>query len=267
MTRLIALLLLFLTAQAGAAGLQARVDRTQVGFGETFELILESEDGTQFANPDLTPLADSFVVSATRRENRLVGSQGQTRPVTRWLITLQPRHAGQLQVPALSMGQWRSEPILLQVQAGATDSAEALAPVFIDASLDQDQVYVQAQVVLTLRIYHSVSLYEDSTLSPLQMTDALVERLGDVRTYEKLINGVRHGVIEVRYAIFPQKSGELAIPSQLFRAVAVARTIPTRCSGHAPGAPPRSSRRAFRCRSGRSRRSTRATSPGCPRAG
>ncbi|WP_028239317.1 BatD family protein [Stutzerimonas azotifigens] len=226
MTRLIALLLLFLTAQAGAAGLQARVDRTQVGFGETFELILESEDGTQFANPDLTPLADSFVVSATRRENRLVGSQGQTRPVTRWLITLQPRHAGQLQVPALSMGQWRSEPILLQVQAGATDSAEALAPVFIDASLDQDQVYVQAQVVLTLRIYHSVSLYEDSTLSPLQMTDALVERLGDVRTYEKLINGVRHGVIEVRYAIFPQKSGELAIPSQLFRAVAVAQDDP-----------------------------------------
>lgn len=80
---------------------------------------------------------------------------------------------------------------------------------------------MQAQVILTLRIYHSVSLYDDSTLSPLQMPEALVERLGEPRTYEKTINGIRHGVIEVRYALFPQKSGELTIPAQLFSATTV----------------------------------------------
>jgi hypothetical protein len=82
---------------------------------------------------------------------------------------------------------------------------------------------VQAQVILTLRIYHSVSLYDDSSLSPLRMNDARVEQLGEPRTYEKDINGVRHGVIEVRYAIFPQNSGTLEIPGQTFNATLVAK--------------------------------------------
>ncbi|PEG32847.1 protein BatD, partial [Mycolicibacterium agri] len=73
----------------------------------------------------------------------------------------------------------------------ARDRAKSskLAPVFIDASVDQETVYVQAQAILTLRIYHSVSLYDDSSLTPLAMNDAKVEQLGEARTYEKEING------------------------------------------------------------------------------
>ncbi|NIU62026.1 MAG: protein BatD, partial [Pseudomonas stutzeri] len=80
-------------------------------------------------------------------------------------------------------GDWRSEPITLLVQESLKSSeGDQLAPIFIDSSVDQESVYVQAQVILTLRIYHSVSLYDDSTLSPLQMPEALVERLGEPRT-------------------------------------------------------------------------------------
>ena len=117
-----------------------------------------------------------------------------------------------------SMGK----PISLQVIESETqDSANKLAPVFIDASLDHDSVYVQAQAILTLRIYHSVSLYDDSSLTPLQIPDARIEQLGESRTYEKVINGLRHGVIEMRYAIFAQHSGELKIPAQIFSATLV----------------------------------------------
>jgi hypothetical protein len=82
-------------------------------------------------------------------------------------------------------------------------------------------VYVQAQAILTLRIYHSVSLYDDSSLPPLQIPDVRIEQLGEARTYEKDINGLRHGVIEMRYAIYPQHSGELVIPPQIFNAALV----------------------------------------------
>ena len=97
---------------------------------------------------------------------------------------------------------------------------------FIDASLDQTSVYVQAQAILTLRIYHSVSLYDDSSLTPLQIPDARIEQLGESRTYEKVINGLRHGVIEMRYAIYPQHSGELTIPAQIFSATLVTPSPP-----------------------------------------
>ncbi len=224
MTRLMVLLLMTLLSwQAGAASLLASVDRNQLILGETVELALEVQDRTLFGKPDLEPLDELFEVLATRQVNQLATVRGETRAVTRWLVTLQPRQTGYVVVPPLSLGDARSEPVTLRVlESAPRDEVAQLAPVFIDASLDQDSVYVQAQVTLTLRIYHSVSLYDDSTLSPLQMDDALVERLGEPRTYEKSINGVRHGVIEVRYALFPQKSGELTVPSQLFSATTVA---------------------------------------------
>ena len=223
MMRLMAFLLLsILASQATAAGLFARVDRTQLSIDETLELSLESQGGAVFGKPDLQPLDDLFEVFDTRQVNQLSSSNGEARAITRWLITLRPKQTGYVVIPPLQLGDWRSEPITVLVQESLKSSdGDQLAPIFIDASVDQESVYVQAQVILTLRIYHSVSLYDDSTLSPLQMPEALVERLGEPRTYEKTINGIRHGVIEVRYALFPQKSGELTIPAQLFSATTV----------------------------------------------
>lgn len=214
--------LLLLGNQTSASTLIARVDRTQLSLDETVELTLETGDATVFGKPDLQPLDSLFKVFGSRQVNQLSGANGEARAITQWLITLQPRQAGYVVIPPLQLGDWRSEPITLHVSESSTENGDRLAPIFIDASLDQDSVYVQAQVVLTLRIYHSVSLYDDSTLSPLQMSDALVERLGEPRTYEKDINGIRHGVIEIRYALFPQKSGALTIPAQLFSATTVA---------------------------------------------
>lgn len=218
----ILIVLMMLGLPASAATLIAHVDRTQLSLNETVELTLETADTNVFGKPDLQPLEGLFRVFGTRQLNQLSSAQGETRAVTKWLITLQPQQTGYVVIPPLQVGELRSEPITLHVESSSSNGKEALAPIFIDASIDQDNVYVQAQVLLTLRIYHSVSLYDDSTLSPLQMPDALVERLDEPRTYEKDINGIRHGVIEIRYALYPQKSGDLLIPSQLFSATAVA---------------------------------------------
>ncbi len=214
--------LLLLGLQTNAATLLARVDRTELSLDETVELTLETADGTAFGKPDLQPLDGLFRVSGTRQSNQLAGANGEAKAITQWQVTLQPLQTGYVVIPPLQLGDARSEPITLHVTEPSAGDSDILAPIFIDANLDQEVAYVQAQVLLTLRIYHSVSLYDDSTLSPLQMSDALVERLGEPRTYEKDINGVRHGVIEIRYALFPQKSGELTIPAQLFSATTVA---------------------------------------------
>ena len=221
---LCALLLCLCGTQLWAAGFSATVDRARLNEGETFDLILESEDVTQFGMPDLTPLRDQFEVVSTRQENRLSTFAGQARSSTRWIVTLLPRQSGYVVVPPLKLGDAQSQPITLQVLKNDPASGGKLAPIFIDASLDRESVYVQAQAVLTLRIYHSVSLYDDSSLTPLSIPDARVEQLGDPRTFETDINGVRHGVIELRYAIFPQQSGELSIPAQVFSATPVERS-------------------------------------------
>jgi hypothetical protein len=224
MTRFTAfmLALLFCTVQAHAAELVASVDRARLNSGETIELTLESNDVTQFGKPDLTPLASLFEVRGTRQVNQLNTLNGDNRATTRWIVTLLPLQNGTVVIPPLKLGDIESQPITVQVvESEAQNNPNKLAPVFIDASLDQNTVYVQAQAILTLRIYHSVSLYDDSSLPPLQIPDARIEQLGESRNYEKDINGVRHGVIEMRYAIYPQHSGELIIPAQIFNAALV----------------------------------------------
>ncbi|TVT83567.1 BatD family protein [Pseudomonas sp. H3(2019)] len=224
MTRFTALLLSLSlwTVGAQAAGLVASIDRSRVNSGETVELTLESSDVTQFGKPDLSALDPLFEVRGTRQVNQLTTLGDDSHATTRWIITLLPRHNGTLVIPSLALGEYKSQPINLQVvESEKQDSADKLAPVFIETSLDQDTVYVQAQAILTLRIYHSVSLYDDSSLTPLQIPDARVEQLGESRTYEKVINDLRHGVIERRYAIYPQHSGLLTIPAQMFSATLV----------------------------------------------
>lgn len=220
-----ALILLLLASLAHAAGFTASVDRTRLSEGETVELVLESSDPTLFGKPDLSPLESLFDVLGTRQINRLSTLNGQSNRATRWIVTLQPKQTGYVVIPPLKLGEAETQPIPLHIQKNDPNADSGkLAPVFIDASLDQESVYVQAQAILTLRIYHSVSLYDDSSLTPLQMADARIEQLGEPRTYEKEINGVRHGVIELRYAIFPQKSGQLMIPSQVFSATLAERS-------------------------------------------
>jgi hypothetical protein len=224
MTRFTAFMLasLLWTAQAQAAGLVASVDRTRLNSGETIELTLESSDVTQFGKPDLAPLESLFEVRGTRQVNQLNTLNGDNQATTRWIVTLLPLQNGSVVIPSLKLGDVESQPITVQVVESETQNTpNKLAPVFIDASLDQTSVYVQAQAILTLRIYHSVSLYDDSSLPPLQIPDARIEQLGESRTYEKDINGIRHGVIEMRYAIYPQHSGELIIPGQIFNAALV----------------------------------------------
>ncbi|MGV2836400.1 BatD family protein, partial [Pseudomonas shirazensis] len=218
--------------------LLASVDRTRLEAGETLELILESEDVTQFGKPDLRALEGDFDVRGTRQLNSLHTLDGETRASTRWIITLLPRRSGSLSIPALQLGQSFSQPIDVQVLQAGGNRPESASQVFVEATLDSNDVYVQAQAVLTLRIYHSVSLYDDSSLSPLQLDNAKVEPLGESRTYEKEINGVRHGVIETRYALYPQQSGTLDIPPMTFTATAAAAAD----TGEQPSAAPRAGR-------------------------
>ncbi|MEH6565353.1 MAG: BatD family protein [Halopseudomonas sp.] len=221
MMRLLYTLCLLMLSGLCQAAMQASVDRTQLIEGESLELTLESNAGSKYGPPDFTPLQEHFEVRQSHQLSLLSELEGRKQWVNRWVVALEPKRTGFVIIPPLFLGPDSSEPITLRVltaQQAEDDEAGTLAPIFIDSEVDTETPYVQAQVLLTLRIYHSVSLYDDSDLSGLDISNTRIERLGAPRNYERTINGVLHGVIEVRYAIFPQQSGELDIPSQLFSA-------------------------------------------------
>src|SRR5690606_2233026 len=105
----------------------------------------------------------------------------------------------------------KSDPIEITVESQSQAPQSTSQDVFVEAKVEKDSVYVQEQILLTLRLYTSVNL-NGAELQPLEMTDALVVDLGDTQ-FQTTLNGKAHIVVERVYSIFPQHSGELVIPS------------------------------------------------------
>lgn len=196
----------------------ARVDRADLNSGESFELTLEVLDRNSANLPDLSVLDADFKVLSSKQNNFVTEQNGNKQQNTRWRLILLPSKQGNLVIPRIFFGQLASDPIFISVKNIDAPKNMHLAPVFIDSQLDQDQVYVNAQLILTLRIYHAYALQADTQLSPLLMPQARIEPLGQPRLFDQFINGERFGVIQMRYAIFPQQAGKLKIPAQSFSA-------------------------------------------------
>lgn len=214
---LIALLLWLALAPAFANNLDARVDRANIGEGETLQLILTASGNDGGDSPDLQPLRKDFDVLGTHQANRIQIINGRADSSREWRIVLAPKRRGTLTIPALRLGALRSKPLSVTVRDTASADGGKDREVMLEASVDTASPYVQAQVVLTLRLLHRVPLRE-AALGKLELGDAVVERLGDDVNFQVERNGQQYEGIERRYAIFPQRSGALTIPPVLLTA-------------------------------------------------
>ena len=163
---------------------------------------------------DLAPLTTDFDVEATSTQSQLRVVNGA---VTSWvdlLVTLRPKRTGQLTIPALTLGNERSQPLTITVRAVASTLQDEINKlVYFDISVDRSEVFVQAQLRYTRRLYYTtgVQIYGDLP-GPPAIDNAVVLPLGETTQDITMRNDTRYGVLEQRYAIFPERSGQLTIP-------------------------------------------------------
>lgn len=216
---LLALALLAITVSARAAGVRAYFDHNPVYVGETVTLTIEVSGRSSAASPDLSVLDKDFHVLGTSQGSEVRIINGQRSDTVRWQITLEPKGAGSYPLPAITVGSQQTAALTLEVKPVPPEVAKRQAEMlFVESELGEvaGGVHVQQQVPLTVRLYSSVAI-SDGALSDPAPADTVVERLGDDRRYSAERNGRRYQVIERRYALFPERSGELTIPPVSFR--------------------------------------------------
>ena len=96
-------------------------------------------------------------------------------------------------------------------------SNQSSEELFLEIEVNKESVYVQEQLLFTVRLYYTINGIRNPQFTELEMADTVIQLIGSPNQYEKLIDGVRYGVYEKRYVIFPQRSGPLEIPDILFR--------------------------------------------------
>lgn len=216
-------LLLLVCSGSAVADVRATVDRSVITENDTLTLNIELDE--QGADVDLSPLDRDFDVVSRSRSNRVSIVNGRVDSRNEWVLTLAPKRSGDLQIPALVVGNKKTAPIAIKVVVGKA-AANSSKDVFLEVSVDASGVDVQAQVVYTLRLYHAVDLKE-GTLSMPELKDAIVERLGEDVTSDVAREGRRYHLVERKYALFPQVSGTLHVPSPEFKGtIAVRGTSP-----------------------------------------
>ena len=210
---------LLLSTQAWATSFNASVDRKTISEQDTFTLILRYGGQAGFSSPDVSALKKDFHILNQQQSRKMTTINGQMESYTDWVLTLTPQRTGQLTIPSIEYDDEKTDPITVQVNAVSDDvKAQQEKEFFFDISVQkQPQYYVQQQILYTEKVYYSVQ-HDEPSLTSLDVTDARVEPLGDVRQYTTVIKGQRFGVYERNFAIYPEVSGELVIPGQRFQA-------------------------------------------------
>lgn len=201
-----------------AATFSASVDRKNISENDTFALMLRYGEQIGFGSPDLAPLERDFQVLNQQRSNQFRSVNGRSESFTEWTLTLTPKRTGKLTIPALNFNNSRTQAININVSAlSATVKKQLEKEFFFDIEISEGPYYVQGQILYKEKLFYSVN-HEDPSLSDFKITDARVQPLSEVRSYQTVIDGQRLGVYERQYAIFPEESGKLVIPGQRFNA-------------------------------------------------
>ena len=207
------MLLIALLLPTLALALEASVDRFRVNLGDSLQLTLRSSGTVDPAEVDLAPLTRDFDIlqRSTRSSTRVVN--GRTTRERTLELELTPLREGTLAIPPLAAGGERTAPLTIEV-APAPAPGDPDAEVLFSAEVDRTGVYVQQQLLLTLRIQQAIAL-DDRSVTELAVDGAFVKPLGQ-NSFQRNDGNRRWLVHELRYALFPEESGTLTIPAQTF---------------------------------------------------
>jgi hypothetical protein len=213
-----------LAAAAGALAqdviVHASVDRPVVRENESFTYTVRTE-GPVRGEPELAALERDFDVLQTSKSSRVQFVNGQTAQVTEWQMQLMPKGTGAFSLPAVRVGNAFTNTVELQVIAADAGSS-APADIFMELEAEPSVVYVQSQVVFTLRLFVGASTGRSTLTTPeVSGGEAILERLGEENRYQTTRGGRNFIVHERRYAIFPQEAGALTVGPAIFEAMVI----------------------------------------------
>ena len=196
------------------AAVQARVEPPLVDEMESVRLTLRAEGANQTENLDLSALHQDFEVLGTNTSSQFQSINGEVRSWVEYQINLRPKRAGTLEIPAIAVAGQHSRPLQITVRPLAPEVRQAIdRMVFFQVEVTPNPVYVQAQALMTRRLYYAsgVQIYSDLPGVP-DIPNAVVIPVGDTRSTTEMLPEGRYGVLQQRYAIFPEQSGSLRIP-------------------------------------------------------
>jgi hypothetical protein len=188
------------------------IDRNPVHINESFQLIFETDEVVG-AEPDFSPLEQNFQILNRSQSNNISIINGKYQRILKWTLQVMPTQEGDFILPAIDFGNQNSKSFLVTVKPASQASVPDNEGLILQLSSDESSLYVQSQVIVTLRLLigsSNVTGYQMGDLAIGDM-DVVIESLGDVKQYQTRLDKKSYLVLEQQFALFPQQSGTLKI--------------------------------------------------------
>ena len=188
------------------------IDRNPVHINESFQLIFETDEAVD-AEPDFSPLEQNFQILNRSQSNNISIINGKYQRILKWTLQVMPTQEGDFILPAIDFGNQNSKSFLVTVKAASQTSVPDNEGLILELSSDESSLYVQSQVIVTLRLLiggSNVTGYQMGDLA-IEDMDVVIESLGDVKQYQTRLDKKSYLVLEQQFALFPQQSGALNI--------------------------------------------------------
>ncbi len=209
---------------AESSSVTAMVDKNDITLDD-YILLRLSVKGTRDA-PEL-PEMPPFRVQSRGSSSQVSIVNGQMTSSVDYNYLLYPEKTGSFTIgPFYLKGKNRrikSNQIRINIQK-ASSSKELLKDVFVSAEVDNERPYINQQIIYTFKFCRAVKIANASLTAAPSFDGFVKEDLGKEKEYQKVINGRQYVVTEIKYALFPIKTGVFKItPSTLQCSVVVGR--------------------------------------------
>ncbi|MGB4499155.1 MAG: BatD family protein [Methylococcaceae bacterium] len=206
-----------------ATDITVSLDRSPVSIDETFQIIFTANESPD-DEPDFSPLEQDFTVQNQSQSSRTEFVNGKLSRLIQWAVTVMANDSGNLIIPVIKFGRDASSALKITVSPSSANknSSQNGDDLFLEVSMNTQKPFIQSQVLYTVKLFRRVDLAK-ANLSEPELSDAVIEKLGEDAIYTTQLSGATYGVIEQKYAIFPQKSGTATIKPLTLTADVVAR--------------------------------------------
>jgi len=200
-----------------AANITVTTSRNPVALDDSFHLIYEA-DSSVGDDPDFSPIYKHFDVLNSSQSTNMRSINGSWSMKKTWDLAVMAKDVGKFTIPPIAFGKDISPAIQVTITNSSTPNSVSPdgqstvpAKIFLESSIDNKTGWVQSQFIYTVRLLRTVSIASASITEPVTSDpDAIVHKLSE-DNYTTKRNGISYEVFERRYAIFPQKSGQLKI--------------------------------------------------------
>jgi len=215
----ILLLPLFTVLAADDVTVTLRLDRTEASLSDTIRMeIRVSGSRKSDQQPDLNGLK-SFLVTNGGTASRVEIINGKINSGVDYTYFIQPQKAGKFKIGPIRITidgkAFESNTQSLVVRSASQTDGQDRSPVFVQASISSQDLFVDEQVIYTLKLFYRVNI-GNLSLSLPEMQYISFQQLGRPLEYQATYADRTYQVLEIRHALMVSKPGAFTInPARL----------------------------------------------------